>query len=165
MDPLTIIGTAASVVSLAQAAIDLSKALYKFQSTMTSASEDVKELADDLGLYSQSLTTLSRLLENGKSWYSDDVYNVTAELIKRSTTLYAKIDKILVKFGTSGKMSWKLKAKFAYKESDIKKLMKRLKNLRAALTESLIALQLDLKLSKIFLSRYFRTDHSKSLLG
>ncbi len=153
MDPITIIGTAASVVSLAQAAIDLSKALYKFQSTMASASEDVKELADELSLYSQSLTILSRLLDAGKSWYSDDVYNATADLIKRSTALYAKIDKIVAKFGNSGKMRWKIRAKFAYQEGQIKKLMEKLKSLSARLTQSLITLQLDLKLSSIFLSR------------
>jgi hypothetical protein len=99
------------------------------------------------------MTLLTRLLEDGKSWYSDDVYIITAKIIKDCKELYVKIDRILVKLGANGKMSWKLKVKFAYKEGQIRKLMKRLADMKGTLITVVLSLELDLELSKLLLSR------------
>jgi hypothetical protein len=147
MDPLTIVATVASIGQLAQAALTLSKTLYNVGSTIASASDDIKTLADDLKTFSQSLSLLSRLLEDSKAWYADDVYLLTAKIIKDCAELYVKIDKILVKLGGNGKSNWKFRVKFVYKESQIKKLMTRLRDMKGTLATILMSLQVDLQLS------------------
>jgi hypothetical protein len=152
MDPLTAIGAVASVCQLAQAALSLSKSLYALGSAIASASEDVQILADDLGTFSQSLALLSRLLEDSKCWYSDDIYLLTAKIIKDCVELYAKIDRILVKLGSNGKSNWKLRVKFVYKESQIRKLVSRLRDMKGTLATILISLQVDLQLSLLWVN-------------
>ncbi len=68
MDPVTVVGAVASVFQLAQAALSLSKTLYSFGTAIASASGDIQALADDLKTVAQSLTPLSRLLEDRKTW-------------------------------------------------------------------------------------------------
>ncbi|KAE9381909.1 hypothetical protein N431DRAFT_393601 [Stipitochalara longipes BDJ] len=152
MDPLTAVGAVASVVQLAQTALSLSKTLYSLGAAVASASDDIQVLAQDLKTFSQSLTILSRLLEDSKSWYSDDIYLLTARIIKDCAELYVKIDKILVKLGSSGKSTWKLRVKFVYKEAQIKKLMKQLRDMKGTLATILMSLQVDLQLSLLNIS-------------
>jgi len=114
---------------------------------VASASEDLQTLADDLKSFSQSLTLLSRLLEDSKSWYSDHIYLLTAKIIKDCAELYVKIDKILVKLSGNRKSNWKLRVKFVYKEGQIRKLMKRLRDMKGTLATILMSLQVDLQLS------------------
>jgi len=147
MDPISAIGAVASVVQLASTALSLSKTLYSFGSSIGSAGEDVHTLAEDLKTFSQSLALLSRLLEDGKSWYTDDIYLLTAKIIKDCAELYIKIDKILVKLGSNGKSNWKMRVKFVYKEGEIKKLLKRLRDMKGTLATILMSLQVDLQLS------------------
>lgn len=147
MDPLTAIGAVASIVQLAQGALTLSKTLYSFGAAVASANDDIQLLADDLKTFSQSLTLLSRLLEDSKSWYSDDIYLLTAKVIKDCAELYVKIDKVLVKLGCNGKSTWKHRVKFVYREKEIRKLMKRLRDMKGTLATILMSLQVDLQLS------------------
>lgn len=147
MDPITAVGAVASIITLAQTALSLSKTLYTLGEAVASASEDIQVLADDLKTFSQSLTLLSRLLEDSKSWYSDDVYLLTAKIIKDCAELYVKIDKILIKLGGNGKSNWKIRVKFVYKEGQIRKLMKRLRDMKGTLATILMSLQVDLQLS------------------
>jgi len=147
MDPITAVGAVASIVQLANAALSLSKTLYTLGEAIASASDDIQALADDLRTFSQSLTLLSRLLEDSKSWYSDDVYLLTAKIIKDCAELYVKIDKVLIKLGGNGKSNWKLRVKFVYKEGQIRKLMKRLRDMKGTLATVLMSLQVDLQLS------------------
>lgn len=147
MDPLTAIGAVASIAQLAQTALSLSKTLYSLGAAVASASDDIQVLADDLKTFSQSLTLLSRLLEDSKAWYSDDIYLLTAKVIKDCAELYVKIDKILEKLGANGKSTWKLRVKFVYKEGQIRKLMKRLRDMKGTLATILMSLQVDLQLS------------------
>lgn len=117
-------------------------------------------LAQDLKTFSQSLTILSRLLEDSKSWYSDDVYLLTARIIRDCAKLYVKIDKILGKLVNNGKSTWKVRVKFVYKEGQIKKLMKQLRDMKGNLATILMSLQVDLQLSLL----YFRNDsHQRTL--
>ena len=145
MDPLTAVGVAASIVQLSQAAFSLSKTLYSLGSALASVPDDIQVLASDLRTFSQSLTILSRLLEDNKSRYSDDVYLMTARIIKDSADLYIKIDKFLRKLG--GNSNWKLRIKFVYKEGEIRKLMDRLRDMKGTLATILMSLQVDLQLS------------------
>jgi hypothetical protein len=147
MDPITAVGAVASIVQLANTALTLSKTLYTLGEAIASASDDIQALADDLRTFSQSLTLLSRLLEDSKSWYSDDVYLLTAKIIKDCAELYVKIDKILIKLGGNGKSNWKMRVKFVYKEGQIRKLMKRLRDMKGTLATILMSLQVDLQLS------------------
>ncbi|CZR50235.1 uncharacterized protein PAC_00107 [Phialocephala subalpina] len=152
MDPLTAIGAVASIWQIAQAALSLSKTLYTLGAAVGSASEDIQLLADDLKTFSQSLTLLSRLLEDSKSWYSDDIYLLTAKIIKDCADLYVKIDKILEKLGGNGKRTWKVRMKFVYKESQIQKLLSRLRDMKGTLATILMSLQVDLQLSLLNIS-------------
>lgn len=152
MDPLTAIGAVASIWQIAQAALSLSKTLYTLGGAVGSASEDIQLLADDLKTFSQSLTLLSRLLEDSKSWYSDDIYLLTAKIIKDCADLYVKIDKILEKLGGNGKRAWKVRVKFVYKESQIQKLLSRLRDMKGTLATILMSLQVDLQLSLLNIS-------------
>jgi hypothetical protein len=95
MDPLTAVGVAATIVQLSQAAFSLSKTLYSLGAAIASASDDIQVLANELEAFSQSLTILSRLLDDNKSRYSDDVYLLTAKIIKDCAELYIKIDRVL----------------------------------------------------------------------
>jgi hypothetical protein len=147
MDPITAVGAVASIVQLANTALSLSKTLYTLGEAIASASDDIQALADDLRTFSQSLTLLSRLLEDSKSWYSDDVYLLTAKVIKDCAELYVKIDKILIKLSGNGKSNWKMRVKFVYKEGQIRKLMKRLRDMKGTLATILMSLQVDLQLS------------------
>ena len=147
MDPLTAIGAVASIVQLAQGALSLSKTLYSLGAAVASANDDIQILADDLKTFSQSLTLLSRLLEDSKSWYSDDIYLLTAKIIKDCAELYVKIDKILVNLSGNGKSTWKLRLKYVYKEGQIRKLMTRLRDMKGTLATILMSLQVDLQLS------------------
>lgn len=147
MDPITAVGAVASIITLAQTALSLSKTLYTLGEAVASASDDVHALADDLKTFSQSLTLLSRLLEDSKSWYSDDVYLLTAKIIKDCAELYVKIDTVLAKLGGNGKSNWRIRVKFVYKEGQIRKLMKRLRDMKGTLATILMSLQVDLQLS------------------
>jgi hypothetical protein len=148
MDPLTALGAVASVAQLAATALSLSKTLYSLGAAIASASDDIQVLADDLKTFSQSLTLLSRLLEDSKSWYSDDIYLLTAKIIRDCAGLYVKIDKILDKLGGKGKSTWELRVKFVvYKEGQIRKLLDRLRDMKGTLATILMSLQVDLQLS------------------
>jgi len=147
MDPITAVGAVASILQLAQTALTLSTTLYGLGSALLSASEDLKGLADDLKTFSQSLSLLSRLLEDSKSWYSDDIYLLTAKVIKDCADLYVKIDGILSKLGGKGKASWMKRMKYVMKESRIRKLLSRLRDLKGTLATILMSLQVDLQLS------------------
>jgi hypothetical protein len=147
MDPFTALGAVASVAQLAATALSLSKTLYSLGAAIASASDDIQVLADDLKTFSQSLTLLARLLEDSKSWYSDDIYLLTAKIIRDCAELYVKIDKILTKLGGNGKSTWKLRVKFVYKEGQIRKLLKRLRDMKGTLATILMSLQVDLQLS------------------
>ena len=147
MDPISAVGVVASIITLADTAFSLSKTLYNLSSGLASASDDIQVLADDLKTFASSLTLLSRLLEDSKSWYTDDIYLLTAKIIKDCAELYEKIDKILIKLGANGKSTWKLRVKFVYKESQIRKLMKRLRDMKGTLATILMSLQVDLQLS------------------
>lgn len=144
---MEVIGAVASICQLASAALSLSKTLYSVGSAIGSASEDVQVLAEDLKTFAQSLMLLSRLLEDSKSWYSDDIYLLTAKIIKDCAELYIKIEKILAKLGGNGKSNWKLRVKFVYKEGEIRKLLKRLRDMKGTLATILMSLQVDLQLS------------------
>ncbi|EKD20598.1 putative DNA-directed RNA polymerase ii largest subunit [Drepanopeziza brunnea f. sp. 'multigermtubi' MB_m1] len=152
MDPLSALGAVAAILQLGQTAFTLSKTLYSLNSALSSASEDIQILADDLRTFSQSLTLLSRLLEGSRTWHSDDIYDLTTKIIKDCAELYIKIDKILAKLGAHGKSSWKLKVKFVYKEGDIRKLLKRLRDMKGTLATILMSLQVDLQLSLLNIS-------------
>lgn len=143
MDPVTVIGAIASIVQLGQAALALSNML----SSIKSASEDIQDLADDLKSFSQSLALLSRLLDDSKSWYSDDVYLLTAKIIKDCTELYCKIDAILMKLGENGKNSFIKKLKFVANQDKIKRMLERLRDMKGTLATILMSLQVDLQLS------------------
>jgi hypothetical protein len=145
MDPLTAVGVAATIVQLSQAAFSLSKTLYSLGAAIASASDDIQVLANELEAFSQSLTILSRLLDDNKSRYSDDVYLLTAKIIKDCAELYIKIDRVLRKL--SGNSNWKLRVKFVYKEGEIRKLMGRLRDMKGTLATILMSLQIDLQLS------------------
>jgi hypothetical protein len=147
MDPITAVGAVASILQLAQTALTLSTTLYGLGSALLSASEDLKSLADDLKTFSQSLTLLCRLLEDSKSWYSDDIYLLTAKVIKDCADLYVKIDRILSNLGSKGKASWMKRVKYVMKESQIRKLLSRLRDLKGTLATILMSLQVDLQLS------------------
>lgn len=147
MDPVTAIGAVASIVQLASTALSLSKTLYSLGEAVASASDDVQVLAEDLKTFSQSLTLLSRLLEDSKSWYSDDIYLLTAKIIKDCAELYVKIDKVLAKVGGDGTSNWKRRVMFVYKEGHIRKLLKRLRDMKGTLATILMSLQVDLQLS------------------
>jgi hypothetical protein len=147
MDPISAIGAVASIITLAETALTLSTTLYSLCGAMLSASEDLKSLADDLKTFSQSLTLLNRLLEDSKSWYSDDIYLLTARVIKDCADLYVKIDGILSKLGGKAKTSWMKKVKFVMKEPQIRKLLRRLRDLKGTLATILMSLQVDLQLS------------------
>jgi len=147
MDPITAVGAVASILQLAQTALTLSTTLYGLGSALLSASEDLKSLADDLKTFSQSLTLLSRLLEDSKSWYSDDIYLLTAKVIKDCADLYVRIDGILSNLGSKGKASWMKRVKYVMKESQIRKLLSRLRDLKGTLATILMSLQVDLQLS------------------
>ncbi|KAL2060233.1 hypothetical protein VTL71DRAFT_9628 [Oculimacula yallundae] len=149
---MEVVGAVAAIWQLSQAALSLSKTLYSLGSAIGSASEDVQILAEDLKTFAQSLTLLSRLLEDSKSWYSDDIYLLTAKIIKDCAALYEKIDKVLGKLGGNGKSSWKLRVKFVYKEGEIRKLLKRLRDMKGTLATILMSLQVDLQLSLLNLS-------------
>ncbi|KAI9048340.1 hypothetical protein LZ554_008132 [Drepanopeziza brunnea f. sp. 'monogermtubi'] len=152
MDPLSAVGAVAAILQLGQTAFTLSKTLYSLGSALSSASEDIQILADDLRTFSQSLTLLSRLLEGSRTWQSNDIYDLTTKIIKDCAELYIKIDKILAKLGAHGKSSWKLKVKFVYKEGDIRKLLKRLRDMKGTLATILMSLQVDLQLSLLNIS-------------
>ena len=87
------------------------------------------------------------MLEDSKSWYTDDIYLLTAKIIKDCAELYVKIDKILMKLGSNGKSNWKMRVKFVYKERQIKKLLERLRDMKGTLATILMSLQVDLQLS------------------
>ncbi|KIN03186.1 hypothetical protein OIDMADRAFT_52983 [Oidiodendron maius Zn] len=160
MDPITAIGAVASVVQLAQMALSLSKSLYSLGAAIASASDDIQMLADDLKTFSQSLTLLSRLLEDSKAWYSDDVYLLTAKIIKDCADLYLKIDKVLVKLAGTGKSNWKMRIVFVCKEGQIRKLMKRLRDMKGTLATILMSLQVDLQLSLLKISSSSKIQRS-----
>ena len=130
MDPITAIGAVASIAQLAQGALSLSKTLYSLGAAVTSANDDI--------------------LEDSKSWYSDDIYLLTAKIIKDCAELYVKIDKILLKLGGNGKSTWKLRVKFVYKEGQIRKLMKGLRDMKGTLATVLMSLQVDLQLPLLY---------------
>jgi hypothetical protein len=99
IDPLSAIGAATSIITLAQTALSLSTTIYSLCGAIASASEDLKELADDLGVFSQSLTLLSKLLDDNRAWYTDEIYVLAAKIINDCVSLYKKIDAILMKLG------------------------------------------------------------------
>ena len=138
MDPATAIGAVASVITLAQTALALSTTVYSVCGALASASEDLQTLAEDLKVFSQSLTILSRLLEDNKSWYCDEIYLLTAKIIKDCVSLYEKIDAILVKLQGGGKTRWTKKMMFVVKAPQIRKLLERLRHLLRATAESSI---------------------------
>lgn len=147
MEPLAAIGAVANIIQLASAALALSKGLYTLRSAIGSASEDINDLADDLKMFSHSLTLLSRLLEDSRSWYSDDIYVLTAKIIKDCAALYRKIDDILTKLNKSSKTKWRLRLGFVYREGEIRKLHSRLRDIKGTLATILMTLQIDLQLS------------------
>ena len=132
MDPITAIGAVASIAQLVQTALSLSITLYSFGSAIPSAPEDIKNLADDLKTFSQSLNHLSRILEDAKSFYSDDVYSLTAKIIQDCAELYLKIDNVLKKHGRG---KWARSAKFIVKDAQIKKLLERLRDMKGTLQQ------------------------------
>jgi len=147
MDPITAIGAVASIVQLAQLALSLSKAIYGIGNAIASASDDLRNLADDLSQFSQSLTVLSRMLEDSKSCYTDEIYLMTAKIIKDCADLYVKVDNILKKLSRRGSNSLRTRFKFVAKESEIKRLMQRLRDMKGTLQTILTTLQVDLSLS------------------
>lgn len=147
MDSLSTIGVVASVIQLAGAALSLSKALSSLRSDTGTACVDIHALADELKTFSQSLNLLSRLLEDSISSYSDDIYLLTAKIIKDCAEIYVKIDKVLVKSGEKAKRTWKNKVKVVHKEGQIRKLLTRLKVMNGTLATILMSLQVDSQLS------------------
>lgn len=147
MDPVSAIGAVASIIALAQTALALSTTIYSFCGALASASEDFQTLAEDLKVFSQSLTLLSRLLEDNKSRYCDEIYLLTAKIIKDCVGLYEKIDAILVKLEGGGKTRWTKKIMFIVKGPQIRKLLERLRHLKGTLATILMSLQVDLQLS------------------
>lgn len=147
MDPLSAIGAATSIITLAQTALALSTTIYSLCGAIASASEDLKELADDLGVFSQSLTLLSKLLDDNRAWYTDEIYVLAAKIINDCVSLYKKIDAILMKLGGGGNTRWAKKVMFVVKGPQIRKLLERLRRLKGTLATILMSLQVDLQLS------------------
>jgi hypothetical protein len=114
-----VVGAVASIIQLADVALQLSKTLYATSSAIATASEDIKALSRDLEVFGQSLTLLSRLLEdghdeaNGKSRYSDAIYLLTSKIIEDCADIYTKIDRLMEKLK---KNNLKNKLKWLYKE-------------------------------------------------
>ena len=144
-----------------------SKTIYSLGAAVASTSDDIQLLTDDLKTFSQSLTLLSRLLKDSKAWYSDDIYLLTAKIIRDCADLHVKIDKILVKLSGNRKSTWKLRVKYVYKEGQIRKLMKRLRDMKGTLTTILRSLQVDLQLSLLWvvyiLTRCARFNYGTNL--
>jgi hypothetical protein len=147
MDPVTAIGAVASIITLAQTALTLSTTVYSVCGALVSASEDLQILAEDLKVFSQSLMLLSRLLEDNKSWYCDEIYLLTARIIRDCISLYEKIDAILMKLEGGGKTRWTKKMMFVVKGPQIRRLLERLRHLKGTLATILMSLQVDLQLS------------------
>ncbi|EPE26176.1 hypothetical protein GLAREA_02088 [Glarea lozoyensis ATCC 20868] len=162
MDPLSIVGVAASVLTLADTAFKLSKTLYSLSSELSSAADDVKELADDLEDFSSSLKHLSKLLNDSRSWFSDEIRHLTTKIIQKCSKLYEQIDKMLIKLGSKEKSTWKMKVKFVYKDAQIGKLMKRLQSMKSTLATILMSLQIELGISLLQLSTPSLSSSSRS---
>lgn len=117
-EALAVIGSVASILQLADTAFQLSKKLYSTSAALSTATEDIKSLSRDLEIFGQSLTLLSRLLEDGhseggKSRYSDAIYLLTSKIIEDCADIYVKIDRLMEKLK---KKSLKNKFKWLYKE-------------------------------------------------
>lgn len=146
MDPVsTGIGTAASVLTLAQATLTLSVTVYSLFGALSSASEDLEHLANDLKTFSESLTMLSGLLDDNKALYADGIYVLAAKVIKDCVILYKEIDASLEKLKSKGgKSSWTKKMKFVAKGPQIRKQLGRLNDLKSTLDKILKTLEFDL---------------------
>src|ERR1700728_4134319 len=147
MDPVSAIGAVASIFTLAKTALVLSTTVYSVCAALASASEDLKVLADDPKEFSQSLTLLSRLLDDNKAWYCDEIYLSTVRIIKGCVSLYERIDKILVKLECGGETRLTKKMMFVVRGPQIRKLIERLNQLKGTLATILMILQVDLSLS------------------
>jgi uncharacterized protein Yka (UPF0111/DUF47 family) len=117
MDPVSIIGVAASVLTLADTAFKLSKTLYTFSSELSSASEEIHELADDLEDFSNSLKHLSKLLNDSSSWFSDEIHHLTIKIIQKCAKLYEHIDQMLTKLGSKDKSTVSVFRSLSWREN------------------------------------------------
>ncbi|CAG8973844.1 hypothetical protein HYALB_00005589 [Hymenoscyphus albidus] len=149
MDPITALGAVASIVQLASVALSLSKSLYSLTSAISSAPEDTITLCSDLESFSDSLMVFSRLLKEGECFYSDDIYLCAAKIMRGASNLYVKIQKLTGKLGKGG---WRTRVRWGFKEEEIRKLMKRLSDMRGVLVQITVSLHLDLELSRLGIS-------------
>ena len=140
-------GAADSIRDIAQAAHPLPQQLYTLSITNDSYSEDIRIIANDLKTFSLSLNTLSQLLGDSKSRYSDYIFRLIADIIKKSGKIHDKVRKIMEKLINNGKGTWKLGVKFVYMESQIRKLLSGLRDMKVRLVNISQILQADLQLN------------------
>lgn len=144
-----VVGLVASIVQIAGAGTKLSSALYHFTTSAVRAEQDVADIASDIELTSNALTSVGRVFEteDTRSVISEKAITDANNLIKRCEMVFKDIAEVVEKSRTvskDGKKNLSAIGKLAWpmREQRVELYRRRLESLKNSLTLLLHVLQL-----------------------
>lgn len=144
-----VVGLVASIGQIAGAGTKLSSALYHFTTSAVRAEQDVADIASDIELTSNALTSVGRVFEteDTRSVISEKAITDANNLIKRCEMVFKDIAEVVEKSRTvskDGKKNLSAIGKLAWpmREQRVELYRRRLESLKNSLTLLLHVLQL-----------------------
>lgn len=126
---------AASILQVAGAGVKLSKTLYDFGSTASSAGEQTDFIARNVTLYSGVLQTLGQRLQDDASVHSTDALDLAKELQEQSDYVFERIRELLRgSTGNGETLSFMQKIKWAFRKGRVDYLVAQLEYLKSTVS-------------------------------
>lgn len=138
-DPLSI---AVSVSSLVGVGLRLSTGLYHICETISSAQDDIEDIASDLTSFVVVIDELGKIFAAPGRLYSDTLESNLLNIIKKCRHVFRQINRMIEKTVSAAKM--KLQSKFAwvFRKTKVKELKASLDSLKLTMSLMLQTLKL-----------------------
>lgn len=126
-DPLSV---AASVVSLVGVGVHLSTGLYDVCETISSAQDDIEDIASDLTSFVVVVDELGKILAAPGRIYSDNLESNLLNIIKQCRHVFRQINRMIERTVGATKMKLQSKVAWVFRKTKVQELKASLQSLK-----------------------------------
>jgi hypothetical protein len=127
------VGVVASILGISSFALELTKTLYEFGDTVTSAKEETHKIAKNISNYSGVLDLLQESLRNNEPLYTQRALKLADSLSKQSQTIFREIREIVPGSPPWDGFKWREKTRWAFRKSKVNALVGEIEHLKSTL--------------------------------
>ena len=129
-DPFSI---AAGAVGIVAAGVQLSSSLYDICEKISTAQNDIENIAGDLSFFVIIVDELSKIFKSPKKVYSPELETSVRKIIERCRTIFKQIKRMIGKTADVPKLQLKAKVAWVFRESKVRETRANLDSLKSTL--------------------------------